>query len=248
MMSHTPREFKSKYPRGGFKGKNKKPRSGEAPTSFAKTIIDIARDLKVDIDYSKFKTAPDSKFSSLMPYNISHVREFFNKAITTNVSSVIDTTSNIGADTVNFARMYPDAKIRAIEYNSKTFAFLKSNIEAFGLQKTVTPIHADAVKYISAMLDSVDLIYCDPPWGGPRYWENKELSLKLSNLDIADFVDQCLSRARVVVVKVPSNFAFEKFKARLIKYKIVRAGIPRKTTDGGKGEFVYYLVAVYANA
>ncbi|MDE2097667.1 MAG: RsmD family RNA methyltransferase [Patescibacteria group bacterium] len=220
-------------------------RKGKDSERFAPFVVKYAAEHQLDIDYSKFRVAPDSKYSCLMPFHVAYVRDFFAKAVTGNIASAIDATANIGADTVNLARMYPGAKISALENNLHTFELLKSNVETFKLPK-VTALHMDAVKYVNALSsdEKVDLVYCDPPWGGPGYLNEKEVSLSLSGVDVGEFVGSCLKHAKTVVVKVPVNFAIDKFKERLKKHRIVRAGIPRRD-DGEKREFAFYLIAVY---
>ena len=54
-----------------------------------------------------------------------------------------------------------------------------------------------------------DVLYIDPPWGGPDYREKKELDLFLANVRLDVWLEDVLSgpyRPSFVFLKVPANY------------------------------------------
>lgn len=80
-------------------------------------------------DYELFSIVEESAYSSLMPYQIEQVNKVLKKI--KNVDSILDGSAHIGADTINFAKNFPDAKIYAYEIKRSTYLALRGNVEAF---------------------------------------------------------------------------------------------------------------------
>lgn len=164
------------------------------------------------IDYSKFVIDYTSLYSSLTAFQINAVRKTFSQVIKQPIYSIIDATSNIGVDTVNFSQMYPKANIISYEIVSRIYKKLVKNIKIFGLEKRVKTVNGDFLE----SNEKVDLIYIDAPFGGKDYKLKENLSLYLQKegdepdeskniLNVArDLLDS--NRSKYVVLKVPFNF------------------------------------------
>ncbi len=163
------------------------------------------------------KTLPASSYSSLLPYQSPQVEEILRRIHPEPPKVLVDATCHIGGDTLNFARMYPDAVIHAIDIDANAVACLRVNIlrasknEAFG---KVTVICADCTKYIPEARIAADMYYIDPPWYGPSYAKRNEVFLFLGGENVVVLVNKILELglSRSVLLKVPRNFAYADFE------------------------------------
>lgn len=168
-----------------------------------------------------FKTLPASSYSSLLPYQTPQVKSVFEEIFGSHVPKVIvDATSHIGGDTLNFARMYPRAKIIAMDVDPGAVTCLKTNIIRAGLECEcrIKVILADCTVYIPKVQILADLYYIDPPWYGPSYVNQEEVFLSLGGRPVVELVNLILEKSLSprVVLKVPRNFAYQDFKKSVL--------------------------------
>lgn len=123
-----------------------------------------------------------------------------------------DATAGNGGDTITFARLFKH--VNAVEIDKAEFEVLKYNIERT-IFDNYTLYNEDYLKIIGKLKQ--DIIYLDPPWGGPNYKFNNSMSLYISDTNIADIcIDIFISDiAKLVAIKTPTNFAFEEFQLSL---------------------------------
>lgn len=152
------------------------------------------------MDFSRFKTVDESRYSCLMPWHVEQVRTIFKKEIP-NAKVLEDRTAHIGCDAINFSDLYPKADIFAYEIDSKVAEILKQNIKAY--RKTnIQVIVGDSSKL--PLHESSDVVYLDPPWGGVDYKLEKKMHLFLGERPIAELIAEYLPQA-TVVLKGPTN-------------------------------------------
>jgi hypothetical protein len=65
-----------------------------------------------------------------------------------------------------------------------------------------------------------DIVFLDPPWGGPKYKDVKTMPLYLGDRHLADIIADLSSSApvhgtRYVVFKAPKNFDVDDMRRRL---------------------------------
>jgi 16S rRNA G966 N2-methylase RsmD len=95
------------------------------------------------------------------------------------------------------------SNVYAIELDQSRFSFLKHNM--FTLRNTnVVCIHGDALTKCAHIKQ--DVIFIDPPWGGPEYKNHASVSLYLSQQNLCDVCNTLAQYAKYIVVKVPTNF------------------------------------------
>ena len=51
-----------------------------------------------------------------------------------------------------------------------------------------------------------DIVYFDPPWGGPEYKSKKKIDLYLDNINVLDIINEIYNYTKIVALKVPNNF------------------------------------------
>jgi hypothetical protein len=78
------------------------------------------------------------------------------------------------------------------------------------LKKTnIACIHASYLVVIEFLRQ--DVVFIDPPWGGPEYKDLAKVDLFLDDIPLYDVCRMLYGLAKVVVLKVPTNFDTEKF-------------------------------------
>ncbi len=204
------------------------------------------------VDYSLFTITKASIYSSLLPYQLESVRDFFRSVLPPLPGlKIIDATAHIGCDTCNFAWLYPGADITAVEVDPLVYGALLSNVVRLGriLARDVPPVravNADCLEYLKGLAAPVDLVYFDPPWGA-GWHETRGLeiaSLDIGGRSLAEVVGETRSAsASTVVVKIPCNLVVDSFVAG-IKAVFPMASLEVKDILKPKKGIAYRLVAV----
>ena len=176
---------------------------------------------KAGVDYSKLKMTPEGEYSITKRKDgevlLAHMKSMI-KGIKT--KSITDLTGNVGGDTILFGLHFKDVK--SIEMNPENFEALKNNVEVFGL-KNVDVMQGDSTK---VYVWKTDVLYLDPPWGGPEYKTKKELDLYLGDERVDLFLDRILkqdTKPDYIFMKLPANYHFDRLKdlpVKLKKFKI----------------------------
>ena len=65
-----------------------------------------------------------------------------------------------------------------------------------------------------------DLVFIDPPWGGPSYKKEDNVTLKLDGINVLDIIDSIYHFTRFVALKVPNNFDDTKLSENFWNHKI----------------------------
>ena len=121
-------------------------------------------------------------------------------------ATVTDATACIGGSSLSLSKVFTN--VNAVELDETRYTYLKHNMEALSLSN-VHCFHGDAL-HICPTLEQ-DLIFLYPPWGGPEYKTQVKVSLKLSDLDLADVCIMLASHTQYIAIKVPVNFDENKF-------------------------------------
>ena len=132
-------------------------------------------------------------------------------------ATLCDATACIGGNAMSFARAFKH--VVAIESDTTRFAFLQHNLHVLGFHN-VHCVHGDSVKEVSwnhsrlrSKAPLYDVIFIDPPWGGPEYKTQSLVSLELSNVPLADLCKEWAPHTRYIAIKTPTNFDKESFTA-----------------------------------
>lgn len=137
------------------------------------------------------------------------------------IRKCMDVTSGLGG----MLRYMCCDKIISIERNKVHYNILKSNMRILlsSKYKTIKFINDDYTKIYNE-IEEVDMIVCDPPWGGRDYRENEIMSLNLGSYNIIDLINILFNKnkCRVFGLLTMENYNFEdleKLNANL-KYKV----------------------------
>ena len=166
--------------------------------------------LKRGVDYDLLKISHVGKYSLTWREDSTiFIRRM--KEIVGDLSDkhITDLNGGVGGDTIMFALHYK--KVDSIERDTGTFEILKHNVGVYGLDN-VTLHHGDSTTVYNW---KSDVLFIDPPWGGPSYKEHTNLDLLLGDYRLDDYVAYVLEqswRPKYVFLKLPFNYNFDRLK------------------------------------
>lgn len=154
--------------------------------------------------------------------------------------TITDATANVGGNTLSFHKNKMN-KVNSFEIDEMTCDFLKNNLSVYGYTRK----NVFCESYINRYMEiEQDAIFFDPPWGGPEYYKKRNLNLYLGDINIKYIIKNLLdyNKTKLVVIKVPFNFAFEELQEYLYIYKIDKVPIYR--VKKGRNEVSYYILYI----
>lgn len=126
-------------------------------------------------------------------------------------STITDATACVGGDTLHFSKQFN--MVNAVEINPIHCKMLQNNIGVY--KRRNVHVHcADYTKVYHKLHQ--DVVFIDPPWGGPSYKKKKIVKLQLSNVPLYKMIQKISNRAKLIVLKTPTNFDI----SSLFHYKI----------------------------
>ena len=158
------------------------------------------------LDYTRLQITPEGLYSitrrrdseKIVQYLTHMIGDLTNKSIT-------DATACVGGDSIQFAFVFK--KVHSVELKHDNFIVLQNNVQAYGLQNIF--LHeGDVTKLFNW---NTDVLYIDPPWGGPEYHKLRVLDLFLSNLRLDVWIEMILKQNKYpkhIVLKLPRNYKF----------------------------------------
>jgi len=122
--------------------------------------------------------------------------------------SIIDGTACVGGNTVMFCKDFNH--VVAIEINSEHVKMLRHNVNLYYNFKKKVKIHRNNVitfypKVVAK--NKYNIMFLDPPWGGPEYKSEKRIELFLGDTPVTDLCIKMLQTGvQMVVLKAPFNY------------------------------------------
>jgi 16S rRNA G966 N2-methylase RsmD len=121
-------------------------------------------------------------------------------------SSITDATACIGGTALAFSKEF--AYVNAIELNDVRFKYLVHNLHELHAVN-VNCIRGDSLEECTKLDQQV--IFIDPPWGGPEYKNKTRVSLSMCNVSLSSICHTLYNHTAYIVIKVPTNFDEESF-------------------------------------
>lgn len=216
-----------------------------APRRFPGHVLEASR--ARGLRYDELEAAEDSHYSCLMPDHVAQVAAAYEAELGAGWAPrhIIDATANVGCDALNFRRMYPGAAVTAIELDPATAAALARNAAALGGGR-LAAVCGDAAAYLAAdPPPQADLVYYDPPWGGPGYQAAGPLRLALGGQPLGDVVGRALRGvAGLAVVKAPATADLDDLYAAVRRHGGADFAVRdvRKARRNARGAVAFRLV------
>lgn len=123
------------------------------------------------------------------------------------VNIITDGTACIGGNTYSFSKYFK--KVQAIEIDYKKFKYLQHNIKCLNTTN-IEIFNDDILNKINDLQQ--DMIFIDPPWGGPNYKEYVYVNLYLSGIDLSKVCEKIQYKTKYIALKVPINFNISEFE------------------------------------
>jgi hypothetical protein len=121
---------------------------------------------------------------------------------------ITDITGCMGGDTINFSFYFK--KVFSIEINPENFKLLENNVRVFRCPN-VELFCGDSTNVMNWISD---VVYVDPPWGGPSYRNTENLELTLGKFKLDDWLEILMNkkqRPSHIFLKLPFNYNSLKF-------------------------------------
>ena len=117
-------------------------------------------------------------------------------------ASIFDACACVGGDALWFVQMFNT--VICCEIDKKRYSYLKRNIKLVAKYSNHIEYNISCVELIKN-INYVDIIYFDPPWGGPSYKDAETIDLSLDGKDIAYWIPLFSSKCNSIAIKGPSN-------------------------------------------
>lgn len=119
-----------------------------------------------------------------------------NKFFMGDINTASDITANIGASALTMADYY---NVVAYEINEETFMIMEYNLSLF--DKNIECINDSFFNHISD-INNTDLVFYDPPWGGPEYKEHETYDIVINDHGLEDVANLITTN---IIMKLPLN-------------------------------------------
>lgn len=121
--------------------------------------------------------------------------------------TITDATGCNGGDTIRFSFHF--SHVYAIEIKEDNFCSLQHNIAVYN-RKNITIYNQNSVSFFNW---KTNVLYIDPPWGGPDYKIHKSIDVYMADTRLDIWLEQILlrkNRPEYIFLKLPSNYNFNR--------------------------------------
>ena len=172
-------------------------------------------DIKKIKNNQKLKITNIGRYSITKPLHANWIKSivinfFKNKNINTKILNIIDSTACIGGDSLSFSKYFQE--VLSIEKDKTHFQILENNIKICEVENIKT-LHHDFISYIKKqkLYKSYQILFIDPPWGGPEYKNSEKLDLFLHDtnnikINIKTLINSYIDKFKYIILKCPINF------------------------------------------
>ena len=155
---------------------------------------------KYDTEQAIYSVTKPNQARAIIELLRSYVKRYCGKSMAQCV--LTDATACVGGDTISFSRHFKH--VNAVELQAIHATILKHNLQVY--QRINVTVHEDDYTKLAYTLQQ-DVVFIDPPWGGRKYKNCQQTRLYLSKHPIGYIVNKLRGRAKLVILKVPTNFA-----------------------------------------
>lgn len=125
-------------------------------------------------------------------------------------ATITDGTACVGGNTYSFAKSF--VEVNAIEIDPLRHSYLSQNMSLLGLSNVRCILNDITTEYQQRYQD---ILFLDPPWGGPEYKQQSDIQLYLSQKELSDVCIDMSLYCRYIALKVPNNFNIERFEENI---------------------------------
>ncbi len=158
--------------------------------------------------------ANDANTMSVLCANLDGLQNLGRKPVIT------DGCACVGGNVLSFALSGLFAEVNAVELDVARARMLEHNVHVIR-DGVKTPVHILTGSYNELRQTlAQDIVFLDPPWGGPEYKKANSVNLFLGETHLADIVHDLHadSQTQYVVWKAPQNFALDAMSERIKEF------------------------------
>lgn len=125
---------------------------------------------------------------------------------------ILDATACVGGNTESFSHYFKH--VVACEIDENRASMLKNNLEVCGCSN----VQVITGSFLTHIKESpvYDVVFIDPPWGGPNYKTSSQLRLFIDDIPLSSIVvDMIKSRYSRIALKLPLNFDLDELSRAL---------------------------------
>lgn len=162
-------------------------------------------------DINSFKV-DDIALYSITSAKIAHtLANEISELLGTSGISITDATASVGGNSIPFMKHSGFNTVNMVELSASRFKMLKHNITLTHSAKNHTLHNCSYLDIYDTLTQ--DIVFMDPPWGGPEYKLNQSLHLFLGGINISVICNNIFSATptKYIIIKVPINFNTESF-------------------------------------
>ena len=122
---------------------------------------------------------------------------------------ITDGTACIGGNTISFCKKFK--LVQAVELDKTRYDMLEHNLKTLGY-KNAKCYNGDYLKYIDCLTQ--DIVFLDPPWGGPTYREKNEVELFIGDTPLDEVCERLKSKTKYIIIKAPANLNSQRLREK----------------------------------
>jgi hypothetical protein len=165
---------------------------------------------KEGVDYAGLRLTPEGFYSVTKRRDGQRLIAFMRQMIPDlDRKMITDATACVGGDTLLFSLWFK--RVESIEWKNDNFSALQNNVNVFGAVN-VNLHKGDATQIFNWR---TNVLYIDPPWGGPDYLARNNIDLWMGNSRVDDWIEEVLKRndrPEYIFIKLPRNYNFSRLR------------------------------------
>lgn len=171
--------------------------------SFWKKIFPVKKNTKI----SDYTLSNIGSYSILYPKDGEKLAKII-KSFLSGPVTITDANANMGGATLAFTNYFDH--VNSVEILPFHCKILENNIKVYDAFDKVS-IHCMDYLDIGDKLEQ-DVIFFDPPWGGPDYKKKQLMEMYLDNISISNIIKSLINKKKIklVAIRVPFNYDFKK--------------------------------------
>ena len=175
-------------------------------------------------NYDKLKFDQEGLWSITHPDQAEVISKLIkNHYISKNNNSnivILDATAGLGGNLLSFSNYFDT--VFGIEIDQNRFEMLKNNIQQYDINN-ITLFNGNCIDFLTKKLKS-NIIFFDPPWGGPNYKVSTNIEIKIDNKPLSHIINLLENKTKLICIKLPLNYNMEslvnKIKLPIFDYKL----------------------------
>jgi 16S rRNA G966 N2-methylase RsmD len=161
---------------------------------------------KKNIKFNNYQLSNIGRYSMIYPNDAKNIAKIIREVIPNEKAIITDATANMGGVSIAFTEYFDT--VNAVEIIPFHCKILENNITIYNVQDKVKVFCNDYID-IADKLEQ-DVVFFDPPFGGPDYKNELIMDLFLDNISIGNIAKILLERKIIVAIRVPFNYDFKK--------------------------------------